>query len=65
MTRDMSHSEEPHLEAAAYANGRREAYLDLMKSGAVETLDQKTIGYIWVAHYEGFRDAIWAKREPE
>lgn len=54
-------AEELHLQAAAYANKRKDAYVDLMKKGSVEKLNQKMIGWIWVAHYEGFRDAMQEK----
>jgi hypothetical protein len=53
----MTPSQELHLEAAAYANGRRDAYLDLMKKGAVEKLNRKMIDWLWLAHYEAYRDA--------
>ena len=50
--------EELHLEAAGYANRRKEAYLDYVKKGKGEKLSEEMIGWIWVAHYEGWRDAI-------
>jgi len=50
-----------HLQAAAYANERKDAYLDLMKKGAVEKLNRKMINWLWVAHYEGYRDAVQEK----
>ena len=52
-----------HLEAAGYANKRKEAYLDRMKQGSVEQLSEEMIGAIWVAHYEGYRDAVRARGE--
>ena len=57
----MTPSEELHLQAAAYANRRKEAYLGRMKQGLVEKLNKKMIDWIWVAHYEGYRDAIQEK----
>ena len=55
----MTTSEElHHLEAAAYANERRHAYLDRMKRGLAEKLSEEMIGWIWIAHYEAYRDAI-------
>jgi len=48
--------EELHLKAAGYANRRKEAYLDYVKKG--EKLSEEMTGWIWVAHYEGYRDAI-------
>lgn len=50
--------EELHLQAAAYANRRKEAYLDRMKQGSVENLSREMIDWLWLAHYEGYRDAI-------
>jgi len=49
-------SEELHLKAAAYANRRKEAYLDYVKKG--ENLSEEMINWLWVAHYEGYRDAV-------
>lgn len=48
--------EELHLQAAAYANKRKEAYLDYVKKG--EKLSEEMLGWVWVAHYEGYRDAM-------
>jgi len=48
--------EELHLKAAAYANRRKEAYMDYVKKG--ENLSEEMINWLWVAHYEGYRDAI-------
>ncbi len=58
----MTPSEELHLQAAAYANKRKEAYLDRMKQGSVEKLSKEMLGWIWVAHYEAYRDAAAAIR---
>ena len=59
----MTPSEELHLQAAAYADRRMEVYLDRMKQGLVEKLSKKKIDWLWVAHYEGYRDAIQAKEQ--
>lgn len=59
----MTPSEELHLQAAAYANGRRVSYLNLMKQGSVEKLSADMLVRIWVAHYEAYRDAIQARGE--
>jgi hypothetical protein len=50
--------EELHLQAAAYANKRKEAYLDYVKKE--ERLSEEMLGWIWVAHYEGWKDAMEA-----
>ena len=57
----MTPSEKLQLEAAAYANGRRDAYLDRMKQGLAEKLSEEMLVWLWVAHYEGYRDAIQAR----
>lgn len=57
----MNQEEELHLQAAAYANKRKEAYLDHVKKE--ERLSEEMIGWIWVAHYEGYRDAIQEKKQ--
>jgi hypothetical protein len=54
----MTQEEELHMQAAGYANRRKEAYLDRMKRGLAEKLSEEMIGWIWVAHYEAYRDAI-------
>lgn len=53
--------EELHLQAAGYANRRKEAYLDYVKKGLAEKLSEEMLGWIWVAHYEGWRDATQEK----
>jgi hypothetical protein len=52
--------EELHLQAAAYANRRKEAYLDYVKKGSAKKLSEEMLGWIWVAHYEGWKDAMEA-----
>ena len=52
---------EPHLQAAEYANRRKEAYLDYVKKGLAEKLSEEMVNWLWVAHYEGYRDAIRAR----
>jgi len=52
------HNEELHLKAAAYANKRKKAYLDYVKKGLAEKLSEEMLSWIWVAHYEGYRDGM-------
>ena len=54
----MTPSAELHLQAAAYANRRRDAYLGRMKQGLAEELSEEMLHWLWVAHYEGWRDAV-------
>ena len=51
--------EELHLQAAAYADRRKKAYLNYVKKG--EKLSEEMIGWIWMTHYEAYRDAIQAR----
>lgn len=57
----MTPSEELHLQAAGYANRRKEAYLDYVKKGLAEKMSKKMIDLVWVAHYEAYRDAMQEK----
>jgi hypothetical protein len=57
----MSETDELHLRAAKYADRRKEAYLDYLKKGLAEKLSKKMVDWIWVAHYEGYRDAFHEK----
>ena len=50
--------EQLHLQAAAYANKRKEAYLDDVMA---EKLSEEMLGWVWIAHYEGYRDATQEK----
>ena len=50
--------EELHLKSATYANKRKEAYLNHLKKGLAKKLNKNMIDWIWVAHYEGYRDAM-------
>lgn len=54
----MTPLEQLHLQAAEYANWRKEAYLNHLKQGLAEKLNEEMIGLVWVAHYEGYRDAM-------
>jgi hypothetical protein len=60
----MTPSEELHLQSAAYANRRKEAYLDQMKQGSVEKLSREILDWLWLAHYEGYRDGQEHERIP-
>ena len=57
----MNETDELHLRAAKYADRRKEAYLDYLKKGLAEKLSKKMVDWIWVAHYEGYRDAFHEK----
>jgi hypothetical protein len=55
--------EELHLQAAGYANRRKETYLDYVKKGSAKKLSKEMLGWVWVAHYEGYRDAVQEKND--
>ena len=53
------YDDELHEKASAYANNRRDAYLKKMKLRKVEKKTKTELDWIWVAHYEGFREGHW------
>lgn len=58
----MTHKsdDELHIEAAGYANNRRDAYQNSMNKGLVEQVTPKQLNWVWIAHYEGYREGYWA-----
>jgi hypothetical protein len=48
-----------HEKAATYASNRRDAYIEKMKQGKVEKKTQDELNWIWVAHYEGYKEGYW------
>jgi hypothetical protein len=57
----MTPSLELHLAASAYANKRKKEYLDYVEKSSAKKLSKDMIRWIWVAHYEGYRDAMQEK----
>ena len=55
----MTPSELLHMDAARYATNRKNAYVEKMKQGDVEKKTQDELNWIWVAHYEGYREGYW------
>ena len=51
--------EELHLQAAAYASNRKNAYVEGMKSGEVDHMSEDALNGKWLAHYEGYREGYW------
>ena len=51
--------DELHLAAGAYANNRKNAYIEAMKRGAVDHMSEETLNGKWLAHYEGYREGYW------
>lgn len=55
----MTPAELLHTEAARYANNRKNAYVEAMSSGKVDSLSDIELGRRWLAHYEGYREGYW------
>ena len=53
-----------HKRASSYASNRREGYLAQMKLGKVKKKNQDELNWIWVAHYEGFKEALTQTKKP-
>ena len=51
--------EQLHLQAAAYATNRKNAYVEGMKHGEVDHMSEEALNGKWIAHYEGFREGYW------
>ena len=54
----MTPKEIIHIKAAKYANTCKEQFLQKVKEGVIEPRTKKMEGWIWMAHYEGYRDAL-------
>jgi len=48
-----------HEKASTYASNRKNVYLEKMKQGDVENKTQDELNWIWLAHYEGYREGFW------
>ena len=48
-----------HMNAAGYATNRREAYENFMKKGLVDKATPDQLRWVWLAHYEGYREGYW------
>ena len=55
----MTPAELLHTDAARYATNRKNAYLEKMQQGDVADKTQDELNWIWVAHYEGYREGHW------
>ena len=53
------YDDELHEKASAYASNRKDAYLEKMKLGKVKKKTQDELNWIWVAHYEGYKEGHW------
>ena len=48
-----------HEKASAYASNRKDAYLEKMQKGEVKKHSKEILNWIWVAHYEGYKEGYW------
>ena len=48
-----------HEKASDYASNRKNAYLAKMQLGKVKKKSQDELNWIWVAHYEGYKQGYW------
>ena len=48
-----------HAKASDYASNRRDGYLAQMQLGNVKKKTQDELNWIWVAHYEGYKEGYW------
>ena len=53
------YDDELHMKAAAYASNRKDAYLEKMRKKEVEQQTNTQLNWIWVAHYEGYKEGYW------
>ena len=53
------YDDELHEKASAYACNRKDAYLEKMKKGEVKKHSKDILNWIWVAHYEGYKEGYW------
>jgi|688.fasta_scaffold1311632_2 hypothetical protein len=53
------YDDELHEKASTYASNRRDAYVEGMNQGKVEKHTRDELLWIWLAHYEGYREGYW------
>ena len=54
------YDDELHAKASDSASNRKNAYLAQMQLGKVKKKSQDELNWIWVAHYEGYKEGYWA-----
>ena len=52
------YDDELHEKASDYASNRRDGYLAQMQLGKVKKKTQDELNWVWVAHYEGYKEAL-------
>ena len=56
------YDDELHEKASAYASNRKDAYLEKMRKKEVEQQTNTQLNWLWVAHYEGYREGYWTAK---
>jgi len=59
----LMYDDELHAKASDYASNRRDGYLAQMQLSKVKKKTQDELNWIWVAHYEGYKEGYWAQPE--
>ena len=54
------YDDELHAKASDYASNRHDTYIAKMKKGEVKKHSKDILNWIWVAHYEGYKEGYWA-----
>ena len=55
------YDDELHAKASDYARNRKNAYLAQMQLGKVKKKSQDELNWLWVAHYEGYKEGLWSQ----
>ena len=56
------YDDELHYKAATYASNCKNAYVEAMNQGKVDRHTNDELNWIWVAHYEGYKEGYWAAK---
>ena len=60
--RRTMYDDELHEKASAYASNRKDAYLEKMRKKEVEQQTNTQLNWLWVAHYEGYKEGYWTAK---
>ena len=53
------YDDELHAKASDYASNRHDTYIAKMKKGEVKKHSKDILNWLWVAHYEGYKEGYW------
>ena len=56
------YDDELHEKASAYASNRHDTYIAKMQKGEVKKHSKEILNWIWVAHYEGYKEGYWTAK---